>query len=78
MSKPSRDTIGKRIATRRRNAAKRKRWAARRRKASLNGSEGPQVAAKTRLEMDGCGSDEAVRRRIQRFAARTQIAARRN
>jgi hypothetical protein len=60
MTKPSRETIRKRVATRRRNAAKRKRLAARRHNARLHGSMGPELAAMTRLEIDGCYSSEAL------------------
>jgi hypothetical protein len=58
--KPSRKTIRKRVATRRRNAAKRDRM----RKARLRTAEGRELAAKARLAIDGACSTEATQRRI--------------
>jgi hypothetical protein len=73
MTKPSRETIRKRIATRRRNARIRKRKTTLHRNARLKGSEGPKAAARARLEIDGCNSDDAVRRRIEWFAHKHKL-----
>jgi hypothetical protein len=73
MSKPSRETIRKRIATRRRNAAIRKRKVARRLRAELNGSMGPEVAAKVRLEIDGAHSTKALQRRVRVLAEERKL-----
>jgi hypothetical protein len=68
--KPTRKTIDKRIATRRRNAAIRER----RQKARLRGSLGAEQAARTRLEVDGAGRSEAVQRRILWLAHERKLA----
>jgi hypothetical protein len=68
--KPSRGTIRKRVATRRLNAAIRER----RRKVRLRGSLGPELAARTRLEIDGAGRGEAVQRRILWLAHERKLA----
>ena len=70
MTKPTRETIRKRVAGQRRAAARRKRM----RKARLHGSMGPELAAKTRLEIDGAGSEDAVRRRIRWLAHEKKLA----
>jgi hypothetical protein len=66
MSKPSRETLRKRIGTRRSNAAKRKRMRARR-EARILAKGGPE-AARQRLDSDGASSNEAIWRRILWFA----------
>ena len=71
MSKPSRDTISKRIATRRRNAEKRKRMAARRNAESL--LKGGREAAMARLEIDGAHSTEALQRRVRVLAEERKL-----
>lgn len=61
MSKPTKETIAKRIATRRRNAAKRRRLREGR------PLDGPTAAA-VRLDKDGCSGKDATRRRIMWLA----------
>jgi hypothetical protein len=72
MTKPSAIRSVKRIATRRHNAAKRKRMAARRKARAL--VKGGSEAARTRLENDGACNNEAVRRRILWFAHEHKLA----
>jgi hypothetical protein len=73
MSRPSRETIRKRVATRRRNAAFRKK----RHEACLNnptlGKEALRVAAFDRLERDGAHSTAAMQRRVRALAAERDI-----
>ena len=64
MAKPTRETIRKRIATRRRNAAIRKR--------RLD-TMGGEHAAAMRLERDGAHSNAAVQRRVRALAAERDI-----
>jgi hypothetical protein len=58
--KPSAETIRKRIATRKRNAAKRRRIML----ATARGERRPELAARARLEIDGCTGSAATRRRV--------------
>jgi hypothetical protein len=74
MSKPSRETIRKRVATRRRNAAFRKQQ----REARLNnptlGKEALRIAALDRLERDGAKSTAAFQRRVMVLAYERNLA----
>jgi hypothetical protein len=71
--KPSRETIRKRIATRRRNAAARKK----RHEARLNdptlGKEARRIAAIDRLTRDGATSTAALQRRVMALAHERNI-----
>lgn len=69
MTKPSKETIAKRVATRRRNAAKRKRMAEKR-----SAPLAADALADARLEMDGSHSKEAIRRRILWVAYERKLA----
>ncbi len=69
MTKPTRETIRKRIATRRRNAAIRKR----KREARRYDTMGGQHAAAMRLEQDGASSGAAMQRRVRALAQERNI-----
>jgi hypothetical protein len=71
MAKQGKETIRKRTATCKRNAAKRKRLAARRNAESL--AKGGREAAMARLERDGATSRSAMQRRILAPAAERSI-----
>jgi hypothetical protein len=72
--KPSRETVRKRLATRRRNAAARKK----RREARLNnptlGKEALRIAAIDRLTRDGASSTAALQRRVMVLAHERNLA----
>jgi hypothetical protein len=72
--KPSRETIRKRVATRRRNAATRKK----RHEARLNnptlGKEALRIAASDRLTRDGATSTAALQRRVMVLAHERNLA----
>jgi hypothetical protein len=72
VAKPTRETIRKRVATRRRNAAIRER----NRKARVHSSPRPELAAIMRLESDGASSTAAVQRRVRALAHDRNIPAR--